>query len=261
MKPKPGELSPCKMLVNDLIMGFLYFLLLCFSLWLVWITYFREYFEAEYPGGRNNELSESIDTSGIIVTDHFHGLDDVSVTAAESNSICAKCHAEYPHTNSRKIRAILNAHSYFMACETCHLESMKSRNITFRWIDDSKDGFVENNSVDSHAKISPAVLVAGSIRRLDNSLELKLVDNYLAKRYMLDKDQEDEAQARIHRSVSDEAVSCNTCHASRKKPYLPYSELGYSQQRISEISGTEAVKVINKYSKFYLPDLLDEGAR
>ena len=35
-------------------------------------------------------------------------------------SICVRCHGNVPHDKSKEVRAFLNMHVFYVACETCH---------------------------------------------------------------------------------------------------------------------------------------------
>ena len=50
---------------------------------------------------------------------------------------CFICHSNLPHNKTKKIRAMLNMHTTYLACETCHLKNDGSKpsytNGTLRW--------------------------------------------------------------------------------------------------------------------------------
>jgi hypothetical protein len=249
------QASPLRTLITDLFMGFIFLLLAGFALWLIWITFFREYFDTGIIEHTEMGKVENIIVVGMNKQDHFHNLDQSLLKIAKSPSVCLKCHGSYPHSKSKKIRAFLNAHVYFMACEVCHLKEQKRERVAFEWLDD-KTGSIMDHSPDTvKAKIVPVEVEEGSIKRLDETGDSKFVEEYLRRRSQLDADQVAVAKERTHKNVSDTPIYCNDCHTMEKKPYLPYEELNYSKQRISEIVGTEVVGMVDKYKKFYLPNL------
>ncbi|MCU7905635.1 MAG: hypothetical protein KZQ76_07185 [Candidatus Thiodiazotropha sp. (ex Epidulcina cf. delphinae)] len=253
------QISPIRKLFTDLSMGFAFLLLLGFALWLVWITFFRAYYDTGIIENTKLSAMEHITDAGMNKYDHFHNIDESVLKIAKSPSVCLKCHGSYPHSKSKQIRAFLNAHVYFMACEVCHLEAEKRAHVAFEWLDDETGDVVNAHPEKMRAKIVPIETVDGSVRRLDESGDSEFVEEYLRLRDTFDADQEAAAKIRTHRNVADTPVYCDDCHTSDKKPYLPYSELSYSQQRISELSGTEVVGMVKKYENFYLPNLLRGG--
>ncbi|MES9970900.1 MAG: hypothetical protein ABW092_12775 [Candidatus Thiodiazotropha sp.] len=249
--------SPLKMLLTDLLMGSIFLLLLSFAVWLVWITYFREYFDTGIIDNRSLTIMEQLTVSGLDPKEHFHNLDETVFKTANSPSVCMKCHGSYPHSKSKKIRAFLNAHAYFMACEVCHLQEKKRAHTRFMWLDDKTGKSMNFYPTKFKAKIIPVETIAGSIRRLDESSDRQFIEHYLQNRNSLDADQEAAAKVRIHRNVSDSTIVCTDCHTTEKKPFLPYAELNYTEQRIEELSGTDIVGMLNKYKDFYMPNLFD----
>ena len=248
--------SPLRMLLTDLFMGFLFLLLAGFALWLIWVTFFREYFDTGIIEHAERNKVENIIVTGMNKQDHFHNLDQSLLKIAKSPSVCFKCHGSYPHSKSKKIRAFLNAHVYFMACEVCHLKEKKRERVTFEWLDDKTGKVMDIYPDKMNAKIVPVEMVGGSIKRLDESGDSKFVEEYLRRRNMLDADQVAVAKERTHRNVSDTPIYCDDCHTMEKEPYLPYEDLNYTQQRISEVVGSEVVGMVNKYKNFYLPNLI-----
>ena len=251
--------SPLRMLLTDLVMGAVFLLLFGFAIWLVWITYFREYFDTGIIENRKLSIMEQLTVSGLDTKQHFHNLDETVFKTANSPSVCMKCHGSYPHSKSKKIRAFLNAHAYFMACEVCHLEDKKRNFASFKWLDDKTGKVMNFYPTKLKAKIIPVEVVNGSIQRLDESSDREFVDKYLALRDSLDADQEAAAKVRMHKNVSDTSITCNECHTSENIPYIPYDELYYSQQRIDDLAGTNIVGMINKYKRFYIPNLLNQS--
>jgi hypothetical protein len=260
MTDENSQTSHLTMILTDLLMGFLFLLLFSFAIWLIWITYFREHFDTGIIEKSNLSTIEQLTVKGMNKSEHFHNLDESVLKIAKSPSVCMKCHGSYQHSKSKEIRAFLNAHAYFMACEVCHLDEKKRTQVTFKWLDDKTGKAIDFFPTQLRAKIVPVEIANnGSLNRLDESSDSQFVFEYLKLRDTLDADQEAVAKVRIHRNVSDNPVICDDCHTNEKKPYLPYAKLSYSQERISEIAGTEVVGMVNKYKHFYLPHLLQEN--
>ena len=65
-------------------------------------------------------------------------------------------------------------------------------------------------------------------------------------------------QEELMQHISKESVTCKECH--RPQGYLPLSTIGYSQARIEELTQLEVIKLIDEYTKFYLPTMFDPDA-
>ncbi len=69
-----------------------------------------------------------------------------------------------------------------------------------------------------------------------------------------DKDRE-AVKERFHKLTSPEGRHCDRCHTS-KDPYLPYAELGFSKLRQQDLENLPIIGLIDKYNKFFMPNLL-----
>lgn len=63
------------------------------------------------------------------------GTDLVSNDLPNVEVACENCHTDAPHTRSKQFRVILNGHVNILACETCHITHLESRNVVLRdWV-------------------------------------------------------------------------------------------------------------------------------
>jgi hypothetical protein len=53
-------------------------------------------------------------------------------------------------------------------------------------------------------------------------------------------------------------VTCKECH--RLQGYLPLAAIGYSRSRMDQLAQLEVIKLIDEYTKFYLPAMFDPDA-
>ena len=192
---------------------------------------------------------------------HFHniGLDVVP----DNRSRCIKCHGDLSHEDVKRVRAFLNMHSYYLSCEACHsrpAEGEEDKFGMFRWYA-KKDGSVVDMPVGSYDlkakvnyKVIPFIKKDDAWERLDSDELIALSDKYMTEEKGLTPSQKAEAMRSIHRHTSREAVKCRDCH-TQKVPYLPFRDLGYSDMRMKELQGAAVIGMIEKYEKFYLPQL------
>jgi hypothetical protein len=204
------------------------------------------------------------------VKGHFHHVGMKVET--DGNSVCIKCHGAVPHDRAKTIRAFLNMHAFYMACETCHVRPTETgKNWVFRWYDKSSGNVIANpaqlNTTDESmygnyfAKIAPGKLdQSNTFNFLNGPSELKFVERYLNEERLLNDTQKSKMKKIIHRLVNEEPLLCDGCHTLDRKPYLPFVELGYPKRRLYELTGTEVVGMIKKYQKFYIPSILHGGA-
>jgi hypothetical protein len=66
---------------------------------------------------------------------HFHN--PANTLALEGKkSVCFYCHGDFPHFQQRMIRTLLNMHTQFLGCMTCHAdpEKIDESKITLEWL-------------------------------------------------------------------------------------------------------------------------------
>jgi hypothetical protein len=200
------------------------------------------------------------------VKGHFHHVGMKVET--DNNSVCIKCHGAVPHDRAKTIRAFLNMHAFYMACETCHIRpDNKSEQWTFRWYEKSTGDVIENppglNTTNESmygnysAKISPGQSDSkGVFSFLNGKKEINFVGRYLNEEKRLNDTQKSKMKNIIHRKVNEQPLLCDGCHTADNDPYLPFTKLGYPSRRLYELTSTEVVGMIKKYQQFYIPNML-----
>ena len=193
---------------------------------------------------------------------HFHhiGLD----IGPDNRSYCRSCHGDMPHDSVKDIRAFLNMHAFFVACQTCHVKLNKDEitNI-YKWYD-RKTGDIVDSPVNGappgtyNAKVIPFVRKKGKFVRIDSEAKIQFVKDYKKNEKKLTEGQKSKAKKIIHKSISKTPVTCEECH-TKNNPVLPLAELGYPQMRIDSITSTEVVGMIKNYTQFHMPKMLIPG--
>lgn len=201
------------------------------------------------------------------VKGHFHHIG--FTVEPDTMNVCIKCHGTVPHDKAKSIRAFLNMHAFYLSCETCHIqESADTGPLAYRWYDKANGELIGNPpqlvSTDKEkygnygAKVSPGIMVEGKFRFLNDDKERKFADQYLKKKDLLDTTQQSKMKKVIHRMVNEKPLLCDACHTDRE-PFLDFAELGYPPRRISDLTSTEVVGMIEKYKRFYIPKFLLPG--
>lgn len=202
------------------------------------------------------------------VKGHFHHIG--LTIEPDLQSICIRCHGDVPHHKAKAIRAFLNMHAFYLACENCHIRPKEGEPAwIFRWYDKKTGGAIGNPpglvAVDIEkygnygAKIAPGYMENGNFRFLNGSKELSFVEEYLKNKDMLNPTQQSKMKAVIHRMVNKQPLLCDGCH-TKDQPYIPFALLGYPPHRINSLTSTEVVGMVNRYKEFYIPKMLLPGA-
>jgi hypothetical protein len=210
---------------------------------------------------------------------HFHHV-GFSMQRDKTSS-CVRCHGNVPHSKSKELRSFLNMHSYFLACETCHIAPEGGApGWQFRWYDKDDGEVVSNPRAlletggggftaelrrkfptygNYGAKIAPGTEKHGRFEFLHGGpRERAFAERYLKERDRLRPEQKSQMQRVIHRRLSEDPMQCSDCH-QEEDPYVPFAELGYPPGRIDELTRTAVVGMIDKYFEFFIPELVGPG--
>jgi len=201
------------------------------------------------------------------VKGHFHHT-GFSVEF-DTQSVCIRCHGDVPHDKAKAIRAFLNMHAFYLACETCHIQpSENQEDWTFRWYDKKTGKAVGNppglvsTEIDRYgnygAKVAPGIVKGDKFQFLNGDKEKEFAEEYLKKKDLLAPTQQSKMKKVIHRMVNDQPLFCDKCHQP-EDPYLPFAKLGYPRHRVNDLTGTEVVGMVQKYKAFYIPKFLMPG--
>lgn len=203
------------------------------------------------------------------VKGHFHHI-GMTVEPDETN-VCVSCHGAVPHDKSKTIRAFLNMHAFYLACETCHIRPKPGQEAwAFRWysketgkLTANPPGLVatEKEKYGNYGtKIAPGTVEAdGNFHFLNDDRERAFVKEYMINKDNLSSTAQSKMKKVIHRMVDDKPFFCDGCHTASREPYIPFAELGYPPRRIQQLTNTEVVGMVQKYSSFYIPKFLLTG--
>jgi hypothetical protein len=193
-------------------------------------------------------------------------------------STCVRCHGNVPHDESKELRSFLNMHTFYLACETCHVSDKDESDRQFRWYNKDNGELVPNpvalrdieelyRTKSAHiyptygnygAKIVPGKKQGELFVLTHGPKEMAFADRYIEEQERLGPEQKSQMKKVIHRKVSSEPITCKQCH-DEKEQYLPLAELGYPPTRLSELTDSSVVGMILKYREFYIPRFLTPG--
>jgi hypothetical protein len=60
----------------------------------------------------------------------------------------------------------------------------------------------------------------------------------------------------FHRIVSPKGRFCSRCHTDEKRSFVPFRKLGFSDQRVRDLTSLNIIGLVEKYKDFYMPNLL-----
>lgn len=254
---KRSASAPKRLLVH-LVMLTIGILLVAFSIWLVYLIYFK----GAYRTGET--LAKKAVPRQEMVYEPFHGVTEAVLAGSKSKSWCLKCHEDYSHSKSKEVRGMLNAHSFFLACEVCHIAPKEGERFEYKWIQRGTNiplTELKGPPGDYGGTIIPFKTEKGTSRRLDENQEAQqLLDESAAK------DGDGDLQKRkmrlnadIHKEFSPKPIFCDECH--RDKGPFDFVQLMYSPQRAQRLTSGEGANVIKQYKDFYLPSMMRNARR
>jgi len=205
---------------------------------------------------------------------HFHNTPHVNAVDMGKKPVCFECHGDYPHSKRRMIRTLLNMHTQFIGCMTCHTDPKKipEENYKFRWLNysgidvkgpyfgidiDPETGYLVDTD-DFYSKI----VIYSSYNDKEELVEIT-DENPDARAFLKHKntltDEEKQAiKKSFHRLVMPKGRFCNRCHTSEEKSYIPFRSLGFSERRIDNLTNLNIVGIVEKYREFYMPRLFND---
>ena len=206
---------------------------------------------------------------------HFHNVPLVNKVLLGKKNICFSCHGDYPHSKEPMIRTLMNMHTQFIGCMTCHNDprKIKESTLTFEWLNysgievkgkpfgtskDQASGYLSDTD-DYYSKIV-AYTNQGNEKKLLEITE----DNQEAKEFLEIRDKltdidKEAIKKSFHKIVMPKGRFCSRCHTEEKKSYLPFRKLGFSDRRISDVTNLNIIGLVEKYKTFYMPNLLKAG--
>lgn len=206
---------------------------------------------------------------------HFHNLPQTDPIAMGKKTICFYCHGDFPHSKKPMIRSLMNMHTQFVGCMTCHFneEKVPENQVTLRWLNFSgiavhgKPFGTSINPVsgdlletdDYYSKIVPYRLVDGKQILMEIPETAPEAREYLAIRGRVSEQDRDSVKKTFHASINPVGRFCTRCHAPEEESFVPFRKLGFSDKRIMAVTNVNIVGIVQKYREFYLPTIFTKG--
>jgi hypothetical protein len=199
-----------------------------------------------------DKFSKSIEQA--LGADHFHMLDETVYTDLENAPVCLQCHGNFCHEKSEWLRSFYNMHTFFLACETCHIRVREGENVLFRWIDD-RTGLILKEVSGSDGNYGAKIVPIKDDKRLDTFPKEGLAREYMLNQDTYTEEEKERLQAELMAHISEEPVKCEECH--HEKGYIDFTALGYTPVITSNLSHVSIVKLTEEYKEFHLPTMFD----
>jgi mono/diheme cytochrome c family protein len=240
-----------------------------FAAWLLQLLYFPKLEVIKLGAARLTPIlkpTEEQDVFSKILTSrdpvssgHFHMIDEYISQPETMAPLCLTCHGNYPHSKERKVRALLNSHTGFIACAVCHAQKkLFSKDTIFAWVE-RETGEIVSTVKGQYgkypAKIFPVHIDTQGQKKIVRPVEEKAAGQYLKIKDKYNPDQAAQAKIKLHENISTTPVFCSDCHT--KNGYLDFKELGFPVPRVNHLNSTEVVGLVEKYKTFYLPSVID----
>jgi hypothetical protein len=201
---------------------------------------------------------------------HFHNVAAEYPQPPENmRSVCFICHSDLPHRKNKRIRSLMNIHTQFFVCETCHVKEKPGARIVYQWyspIEDHPQGPFYGTSYDPAtgflsrgrneiARIAPYFKFEKT-GQLEMAVQLQgapLARDFMNVREKLSPEQREAIKNKFHENIKPKGHACRKCHVEQS--ILDFRELGFSETRTSNLKNLSVVGMIEKYESFYLPEL------
>jgi len=184
--------------------------------------------------------------------------------------VCYICHSDYPHSKSKKVRAMLNMHTEFFVCETCHIEEQNKGRVVYKWynpLDKEPKGPFFGTSYDPEtgnllevddqfSKIAPFFELRGELKSAIQIQDSALAQDYMRVRDKLTPEQRDNVKKKFHVNIKAKGHDCDKCHS--KFGILKFREMGFTENRTIDLEQLNIKGMVTKYENFYIPNLFKD---
>ncbi|MCG6944341.1 MAG: hypothetical protein LJE87_03245 [Deltaproteobacteria bacterium] len=204
---------------------------------------------------------------------HFHHIMPYPPLPEDKRPVCYICHSDYPHSKNKKVRSILNMHTQYFVCESCHIKAKEGEGIFYKWyspVEEDPQGPFFGTSYDpqtgnlEQVKDKYSKIAAYFRKGIRLELAIQHQDAPLAKDFMkvrdrLTPEQREGVKNQFHQNIKPKGHECKVCHS--KQSILNFKRLGFSEKRTADLEQLNIAGMLAKYEQFYLPDLFKEPSQ
>ena len=188
--------------------------------------------------------------------------------------VCFICHSDFPHSKNKRIRSLMNLHTQFLLCETCHIKEKPGAVVVYRWYDPLEKnpkgpfyGTSYDPKTESLSRGKNLMARIAPFRRMNNTgnfqSEILQQDAPMARDYMrirdkLSPEERGVITTKFHEKIKPKGHDCKDCHS--EKSILNFKQLGFSDNRAAHLKTLSVVGLISEYKEFYIPEFFSEPA-
>ena len=201
---------------------------------------------------------------------HFHRITDFPELPESDRPVCYICHSDYPHSKNTKIRSLLNMHTQYFVCETCHIKEQPDKSIIYRWynpLHDNPSGPFFGTQYDPAtgnlaqvkdliSKMAPYYKKGLIVESTLHIQDAPLAKDFVKVRDQLTPEQRDGVKNRFHVNIKPKGHECKDCHA--RDGLLDLKKLGFADDRIADLQQLSIKGAITSNEEVYLPSLLKQ---
>ncbi|GBE40581.1 hypothetical protein BMS3Bbin09_00467 [bacterium BMS3Bbin09] len=224
----------------------------------------------------------------------IHENEQCSIENLEDHSSCRVCHPLYPHSNNKKIRALLNMHTGYMVCDMCHLKKVILKNLTYDWKSPDSVKFygkpygrysIEGNKIKEFWRSISRMfkrlfskemypeqagetgyvtsrIAAFSVEKEKKKIVMNTQDTekaieFTTREKIFAPGEKEKELNYFHRDITKKefSVACNECHSS--KGGLDFKKLGYDDQKAKYLKELDVKRLETEYEIFYFPHMFE----
>jgi hypothetical protein len=204
---------------------------------------------------------------------HFHNVaPEYPRWPAKVRPVCFTCHSDFPHSKSKRTRSLMNLHTQFFVCETCHIKEKPGAIVAYRWYDPletnprgpfygtSYDPATDSlyRGKDLIARIAPfwKMNKADSFRPAILQQDAPMARDYIKVRDKLSPEERAVIKNKFHENIKPKGHDCKDCHSENS--ILDFKQLGFADNRASNLKRLSVVGMLAEYQEFYIPEFFSE---
>lgn len=205
---------------------------------------------------------------------HFHNVVAAPPKLPEDlRPVCFICHSDLPHSKNKRVRSLMNLHTQFFTCETCHIKEKPGTTIVYKWynpLEPNPAGPFYGTSYDPDSgslslgkdlisKIAPYFKSEkeGKVWPAIQAQDEPMARDFVKVRDRLSPEQREGIKNKFHENIKAKGHDCNKCHTENS--ILDFKQLGFVENRSENLKKLVVVGMIQKYESWYLPELVIHG--
>ncbi len=202
--------------------------------------------------------------------EHFHNLDDAVIGGIQYKSDCVLCHGSFAHVTNVKVRAFMNAHSWFIQCEVCHAEpKTDEKTFMYSFFDNETNEPVTELKKSSAGGLGTYTARIAVAKKENDTLVHQgvysgkdFIEKYLKQKVSINFGEIDQGPAmqEVHSILSEDALECDGCHSEEGR--IDFQQITYSEEAADHLKSLDVGSMVTTYEEFHFPSLRnDEGLK